>query len=89
MTSCQQYATICFLLADDVRCRRGGQDTVLPYDELRYPVSRTYLEDSLDRFVREVAAIPPDDEGRSLGIDGIEYRLDEILCVVLGKRSEL
>ena len=85
MTSCQQYATICFLLADDVRCRGGRQDTVLSYDELCHTVSRTYLEDDLDRVVREVAAIPPDDEGRSLGIDGIEYRLDEILRVVLGK----
>ena len=89
MTSCQQYAAVCFLLADDVRCRRGRQNTVLSYDEPRYTVSRTYFEDDLDRFVREVAAIPPNDEGRSLGVDGIEYRLGEILCVVLGKKSEL
>lgn len=69
VAGCQENATICLVLSDNVRGCRGGQNSVLSDNELANTIRRADLEDRLHRLWREETPIATDNEGRSLGID--------------------
>jgi len=85
----EEDTTISLVLADDVGSSRSGEDTVLSDNELLDAVGSTNLENDLDGLGGEISSVTTDDKGLALGVNRIEDRLDEVLCVVLEGPSAL
>ena len=83
MGGSEEDTAVRLVLADDVRGGGRGEDGILADDELGNAVGRANLQDSLDSFGGEVATVATDDNGLSLGLDGVEDCLDEVLGVML------
>lgn len=89
MAGGEEDTTISLVLADDVGSSRSGEDTVLSDNELLDAVGSTNLENDLDGLGGEISSVTTDDKGLALGVNRIEDRLDEVLCVVLEGPSAL
>ena len=83
MTCREEDTAVGVVLSDHVGCGRGRQDRVLADNEFLHPVGGTDLQDGLDGLGGEITTVAPDDERRTLGVDGIKNGLDKVLGVVL------
>ena len=85
MAGGEQDTAVRLVLSDDVGSSRGRKNGVLSNDELRHTVGRTYPQDRLDGFWREESTVSTYNQGSTIGLNGIEDGLNEVLCVVLGR----
>ena len=89
MTGSEEDTAVRFVLADDVGCCWGGEDTVAANDKLGNTIGSTDLEDDLYGLGREVASVATKDNSLSRRVDRVKNRLDEVLCVVLDSREAM
>lgn len=83
MRGCKEDATISLVLPDDVRRGGGREDSVGADDKLSHIVRGCDLDDDLDGLWREITTVATNNERESLGLDGIQNCLHEVLRVVL------
>jgi hypothetical protein len=89
VASSEKDAAVGLVLADDVRARGGGEETVLTDDECLDTVSSADAEDRLHCLGHEETAIATNKERLGDGRDRVEDRLDEVLGVVLYESSSV
>jgi hypothetical protein len=84
----EQDTTIRLVFADYIRCSRCRKNRIFPDNQLLHPVCRSDPQDSLNGLGGEVTTITSNDERGTIRLDGIEYSLDKVLCVMLITREK-
>jgi hypothetical protein len=69
VTGGEENTAVCLVLPDDVGGSWGGEDGILSNNKLLDTISGANLENGLNSFGREKAAITADNESRAIGID--------------------